>query len=151
MSIIHKQKLLDLEFGEKGERDIYGLINNYLCIDAKKTKDKYCSFDMEDENNCIEIKTRRYNINSFKEFFFSHKKLKYADDRNKCVSIVFNLTDGVYLFDYTKHQDKVRIVDNQFCRKDRGYVERNKMCYCPTEYFELIKCKRKYDGDSDTT
>lgn len=135
--MIHPQKVKDLKMGEDGENDIYEMINKYLSINALKTS-RYCPFDMEDENHCIEIKTRRYNINSFDEFFFPFSKIKYADDKGKCVSIINNLTDGVYLFDYTKHQDKCRIVENQFCRRDRGRIETKTMCYCPTEYFEYI-------------
>ena len=146
--MVHKQKIKDLEFGEKGENDIYTLINEYLNINAKKTE-HYCSFDMEDENNCIEIKTRRYAITAFKEFFFPHHKLKYARNKNKKVWIVFNLIDGVYIFDYDTHESSVRIVDNQFCRRDRGRIETSKMCYCPTNLYIKLKDKiRDFDAVS---
>ena len=137
---MNPRKINDLSFGEQGEKDIYELINNYLKINAHKTG-KYCSFDMEDENNCIEIKTRRYDINAFKEFFFPHHKLAYAQNQFKHIWIVFNLIDGVYIFDYNKHESSVRVVENQFCSRDRVYIEKSKMCYCPTDLYELIKCK----------
>ena len=104
------QKLKDLKFGEEGEKNIYESINSHLNINAIKTH-KYCNFDMEDENNLIEIKSRRYKLNRFDAFFFSHHKLKYAEGKNKHIWIVFNLLDGCYC----------------------------KMVFCPTKYLERIQ------------
>mgnify|MGYP003631846331 FL=1 len=133
--IMNKQKKEDIKMGLIGENNVMDMINNYLCIEAKPTK-YWCPVDMEDEHNCIEIKTRRSKSDAYQEFFFNNKKTKYAEKKEKALSIVYNLLDGVFLFDYTKYQNKTRVAEKIF--NYRGKEEKNMMCYCPTEYFEYI-------------
>jgi len=132
---MNKQQQSDIKMGLIGEYDVMEMVNNYLSIDAKPTS-YWCAVDMEDKYNCIEIKTRRNTSDDYEEFFFNNKKTKYAERKEKALSIVYNLLDGVFLFDYTKHQNKVRVAEKIF--NYRGKEEKNMMCYCPTEYFEYI-------------
>ena len=135
---------IDLKFGEEGERETYEYINDFLKINAKPSSNRWAKFDMEEKDNLIEIKTRRANINSFPNFWFNASKLSYNKNKynnNKHIWVCYNLTDGIYIFDFTKHQENLVLKTNLTTRTDRGRAETYDIYECPTNLFTLIHKK----------
>lgn len=137
------RKINDLKMGAKGELLVKDIIENELNMKLYHTGDKYSLFDLEnnEENVIVEIKTRRYSKWALPSFFFPAHKLKYKAENNPQIYICFNLTDGVYLFDYTKDKEVCKILKNRMCRKDRGRYEYSTMIDCPTTHFKLLHKK----------
>tara|TARA_R110000824_G_scaffold41328_2_gene123022 strand:- start:55 stop:462 length:408 start_codon:yes stop_codon:yes gene_type:complete len=131
----------DYAFGNNGEKEVWNYVNKYLNIAACPSSYKWAKFDMEDENNLIEIKTRRASINSFPNFWFNASKLSFNEGKNKHIWVCYNLTDGVYIFDFSKHQDNLILRKNLTTRRDRGKAETYDIYECPTNLFTLIKKK----------
>tara|TARA_R110000796_G_scaffold249789_1_gene377980 strand:+ start:632 stop:1042 length:411 start_codon:yes stop_codon:yes gene_type:complete len=132
------QKFKDLEVGKLGEHFALPLLNKFLKTNMIEN-DTYSLIDFEDENTLCELKTRRVRHNQYDSLYIPHYKLKYNATMNKQLYFAFNCTDGLYIFDYTKHGDKTYTSYGGRC--DRGKNEYTKMINVPTNL--LIKCNNE--------
>jgi hypothetical protein len=124
----------DIEIGEKGEIDSKKVLEEYFNMEFEFTPKNH-NFDLFKDNVFIEIKTRRCFINSYKTLYFSHAKYKYIQNNpNNNYLFLFNLKDGMYLWEYSEKQLNMSYGG----RTDRGKNERKKLCEIPTKYLKKV-------------
>lgn len=107
----------DYKFGIQNEEKIFERLKK-IDTDVKKASYKYNVVDFYSDMYLYELKTRNYRLNSFDKTIVGFNKIKYADEINKPLIILFNFTDGCYYYKHYKYS-KNRIEVEKFCRPKR--------------------------------
>lgn len=132
---MNNQRILDISYGESGEKITKNVIEKYFNMEFNKTND-FHNMDFHNSNNniYIEVKSRRIKKDKYKSVYFSLSKYKFIkrNPKNKYY-FVYNFIDGFYIFEY----DENKIFFSIGGRSDRGINEYYKLCNIPTKY--LIK------------
>jgi hypothetical protein len=130
----YKKYKSDMEIGMKGEYDSKKVLEEYFNMEFEYTPKNH-NFDLFKNDVFIEIKTRRCFINTYKTLYFSFAKYIYIlnNPQNKYL-FLFNLKDGMYLWEYSEKQLKTSYGG----RIDRGRDEMKKLCEIPTKYLVKI-------------
>jgi hypothetical protein len=91
--------------------------------------DKYNPFDFENDNYLIELKSRRNAHNKYDTTMVNYSKLQKTNDTEKTRLIVFNYTDGIYIWIVESDQFTL----GRGGRNDRGISEYHTMAYIDIE------------------
>ena len=94
----------------------------------------YHSFDFENDDVLIELKTRNVNWKQYESLMFSNKKLKYLIKNNikKDVYFFWKLNNGLYYWKYNKDELDIMIGG----RNDRGKNEYEECVYIMNKYIK---------------
>lgn len=94
----------------------------------------YHSFDFENENVLIELKTRNVLWKQYDSLMFSKKKIDYLEKNNitKDAYIFWKLKDGLYYWKYNKEELNIMIGG----RNDRGKNEYETCIFIKNEYIK---------------
>jgi len=99
----------DVNFGLDGEKTILNRLQNLFGDDLEKTTKKYATFDFENNNTLVELKTRRCTSKSFNDTMIGYNKYEFAKKTEKDVYFCFNFTDGLYYHKFdTNHDYNIR-------------------------------------------
>lgn len=110
----------------------------------------YHSFDFENDNALIELKTRNINWGQYDSLMFSKKKIDYLRNNNitKDAYFFFKLKDGLFYWKYNEEELYINIGG----RNDRGKNEYYDCVYIKNEYIknynDLQFVPFKYDEKS---
>lgn len=129
---MNKQKQKDLRKGLKMEDTLKPVFENKFGL-LNKTH-HYHSFDFENDNVLIELKTRNVNWKQYDSLIFSMKKIEYLRKNNitKDAYIFWKLNNGLYYWKYNEEELQVMIGG----RNDRGKDEYESCVYIKNEYIK---------------
>ena len=94
------------------------------------TLEKYSTFDYENDEYLIELKSRRINHDKHPTAMVNYSKILKTKDSPKTRVIVFNYRDGLY--EWVVNKDEYTLGTGGRC--DRGCEEYYTMAYVPTEH-----------------
>tara|TARA_R110002153_G_scaffold249066_1_gene405313 strand:- start:990 stop:1409 length:420 start_codon:yes stop_codon:yes gene_type:complete len=123
----------DLEFGFQSEDDTLFRIKEVFGADIEKTG-MYDTFDFENEEYMIELKTRRIHSKQYPDLMIGLQKLEIAETANKKCIILWKLTDGLFMWECNRDDYTVRMGG----RTDRGRDERRFMAFIPMNILKKI-------------
>ena len=149
-----QQAKQDRELGEKGEREVLSLINEWF--DCKFSEDKGNWREMDficgEKRYACELKTRRISLNTYPTILISSNKILECIRLNGLgfrTFLIFKLTDDIYFYEMRGREIPKKFISS-FCeRTDRGYKERHSAYYIPTymlKKFNDYKNKTDYDN-----
>jgi len=126
--MLNSIKIADLEMGANGERDMLGKIRSRWGGDIEPSADKYAVFDFEGESVSVELKSRRIRHNQYADLMIGENKINKASKSAKDVYFVFNCTDGIFYWKYSKDDVANGVVDF----RDGGTLRRgaDETCRC---------------------
>ena len=129
---MNKVKRADMKKGLAMEDTLKPLFETKFGF-LNKTK-HYHSFDFENNDVLIELKTRNVNWLRYESLMFSMKKIKYLRNNNitKDAYIFWKLNDGLYYWKYNEEELEVMIGG----RNDRGLNEYEECVYIKNEYIK---------------
>jgi len=126
----------DIAFGLKSEATLLLGIKNTFGEGYEKIQNTYHSYDFQDGDNYIELKTRRCKHNTYPTTMIGYNKVKYAQDRPTCnFKFLFKFEDGLYQHDF-QHDKTYNIMDGG--RWDRGRQETSKYAYIPINELQKV-------------
>jgi len=130
----------DLKNGLENEKKCIGLINKYLNIELKKDNDEFSTFDFNDNNNYVELKSRNSFSNSFKDYQIGYNKIKEAYKllcKNKKVYFCYLFIDKLVITEITI--DNINNIEiRKGGRNDRNKNEIKEECFIPNHFFKVI-------------
>tara|TARA_R110000868_G_scaffold301346_1_gene561799 strand:+ start:78 stop:533 length:456 start_codon:yes stop_codon:yes gene_type:complete len=145
---MNKKKIEDLNIGLKMEEILHPLFENKF---GKLNKTRhYHSFDYENDNVLIELKTRNVKWKQYPSLMFSKKKIDYLVNNKikKDAYFFFKLTDGIFYWKYNEDEMLLAIGG----RNDRGQNEYSECVFIKNEfiknYNDLEFQKYEYDENS---
>ena len=130
----------DMTFGFSEEDRLKPLLEKKF---GELTKlDKYSSYDFENENYLIEMKSRRINHDKYNTLMINYSKIEKIDsmvgsgelDEDKNIVFIFNCEDGIYYWDLNK--DEYTLGKGGRC--DRGCNEFYKMAFINIEFIHPL-------------
>ncbi len=125
----------DQKIGDEGELYVKEVLEKYLGEKLDKTE-PWHNYDLKGENLYIEIKTRRCKSNKYKSLYFSKAKYDFIKKNpNYSYKFVYNLYDGIYLWNY----NEADIFFSVGGRTDRGKNEIKTLCNIPTKLLKKVK------------
>ena len=129
---MNAQKQADLKMGLQME-DVLKPVFESKFGELNKTH-QYHSFDYENENVFIELKTRNAKWKQYPSLMFSTKKIDYIKNNNitKDVYFFWKLTDGLYYWKYDEDEYEI----HRGGRNDRGRNEYTNVVYIQNEYIK---------------
>tara|TARA_R110000787_G_scaffold259993_1_gene365271 strand:- start:119 stop:574 length:456 start_codon:yes stop_codon:yes gene_type:complete len=145
---MNKVKRADMKKGLAMEDTLKPLFETKFGF-LNKTK-HYHSFDFENNDVLIELKTRNVNWLRYESLMFSMKKIKYLRNNNitKDAYFFWKLNDGLYYWKYNEEELEVMIGG----RNDRGISEYEECVYIKNEYInnynDLAFIPFQYDESS---
>jgi len=116
MILVKKSK--DLKFGFSQEILVLEKLKK-TWPNLEKTKNRYCIYDFEDEENIFELKSRKCNHNSFYDIMVSINKVNCLLNSDKRGYLVYNFKDGIYYTEITEEIIRLSRIE-KFRRKNRG-------------------------------
>jgi len=122
----------DETYGLSKEQELYSKFKELHGDTLKKTVGQYNSFDFENDETVLELKSRRITKNRYNETMVSLSKVKKAGYEKRNVYFYFNFTDGLYRWKYDPVEVKTFRCDKGG-RCDRGRREINNYCYIPVK------------------
>tara|TARA_R110002072_G_scaffold192291_1_gene349302 strand:+ start:1315 stop:1719 length:405 start_codon:yes stop_codon:yes gene_type:complete len=122
----------DYKFGSDNETKILEEINKYFDTTLIQTS-KWCSWDYENKDYLMELKTRRCNHNSYPTTMIGMNKIDKLLKREEKKVLLFNFKDGLYFFTLDDDTIKECEINQNGGRSDRGTNEykNNGYCYIP--------------------
>ena len=121
----------DMEFGFKEEIRIKSILEEYF--GELKVLDKYNSFDYENEEYLIELKSRRIPHNKYDTAMVNYSKILRTSNINKKRVIIFNYSDGLFYWYINNDYDV-----GKGGRNDRGEVEVHIMAFIKKELLQNL-------------
>ena len=121
----------DMEFGFKEEIRIKSILEEYF--GELKVLDKYNSFDYENEEYLIELKSRRIPHNKYDTAMVNYSKILRTSNINKKRVIIFNYSDGLFYWYINNDYDI-----GKGGRNDRGEVEVHIMAFIKKELLQNL-------------
>ena len=128
--------LRDETYGIGKEIEIFSKLKELHGSTLIKTPNKYSSFDFENDNCVIELKSRRNTKNAYPTTMVGFNKILKANKENRDVYFYFNFTDGLYRWKYDPEQVNT-FAQGKGGRSDRGCVEMNTYTYIPVKNLTL--------------
>tara|TARA_R110000782_G_scaffold90546_1_gene173638 strand:- start:102 stop:521 length:420 start_codon:yes stop_codon:yes gene_type:complete len=122
----------DMEFGFSEEERVKVILEEYFGV--LRTLDKYNPFDYENDDFLVELKSRRIKHDKYPTAMVNYSKLLKSNDSKKKRVIVFNYTDGIFVWYVNK--DEYTIGKGGRC--DRGCSEYYTMAFIPKEVLKDI-------------
>jgi len=143
---IHKQKVIDLEFGFNKEKEVLPILNDFFDVNLKQN-DRYDIFDFVDEDKkmIFELKSRRCKKHDYKDrggIMIGANKVREGFRKiRKGYRVIFTwlFTNKYCYYELTKVLDKdINIKNNVMARSDRGGEEFSSIAYIPTKKLKNI-------------
>ena len=124
----------DIEFGEKGERDIKNILEPYFGK-LERTK-RFAIFDYSNDKFLIELKSRRCNYNKYEDTMCPLNKIKKAlEIKDRDCYAIFNFLDGVYYLDL---KSDYKFIEKNWARWDRNEYKPHIHAYIPITYLRPL-------------
>jgi hypothetical protein len=89
----------DYKYGEEKEKAIKVILEKKF--GELKSGDRYSKYDFENDNLCIEVKSRRNKHNQYPTTLFALNKII---DTNKTILCIFNFIDKIMYIKYNKEK-----------------------------------------------
>lgn len=120
-------------FGQDNEILVLPIITKYFDKDIKKIKDKYSTYDYEDNDTSYELKSRRNTKNKYPTTMICMNKTQ----SNQNIIFIFNFEDCLTYIKYDKPLfdtfEKKKFSRNYNKKDERDYV------YIPIEHLSTIR------------
>lgn len=104
----------DYATGLKSENEMMPILINYFNRDIKKTFNKYCKYDFEDNEYKYELKTRNNKYSTYPTTIVGCDKIT-----NNKIIFLFKFIDGLYYIEYNEEQFK-QFEKKPFVRNSRS-------------------------------
>lgn len=132
------KKQEDLNFGKNKEDEIFDVVKHHFNLPLLKKRSVYSIIDFSDNNNYLELKSRRCKYEDYDTSIIGHNKIIYADKLNKNVYFLFYFTDGLYYIKYNKKLFDQFEIKNEYIFRD-GKKENKINCHIPINKLILIQ------------
>lgn len=123
----------DLQYGTQQEHRLFPVIRREFGDGLKKTKG-YATFDYEDDDTQVELKSRRCCKNRYPTTMVGMNKIESARNSSRRSVFCFNFEDGLYYWEY--HPDQ--FTQAKGGRWDRGCAEVKNYAYIDTCHLKPI-------------
>tara|TARA_R110000744_G_scaffold164103_3_gene281204 strand:+ start:1103 stop:1534 length:432 start_codon:yes stop_codon:yes gene_type:complete len=122
----------DMEFGFSEEDRVKVILEKYY--GTLRTLEKFNSFDFENDEYLIELKSRRIRHDKYPTAMVNYSKILKSADSEKIRVVVFNYEDGLYYWNI----DNTEYTVGKGGRCDRGCDEYYTMAFIKKEFLQSI-------------
>lgn len=142
----HPQKVADLEFGFRKEKEVLPILNKFFNVNFKQNG-KFAVFDFIDEKNKVigELKSRRCNKHEYRKrggiMIGSNKVEEGLRKIKEGYRVIFTwlfLNKYCYYELTEDFKEKMILKKGVMARNDRGYEEYSNIAYIPTKALKNI-------------
>ena len=128
----------DYKFGNESEIYLLDKINKHFNTTLQHTS-KWCSWDYNNDDYLMELKTRRCNHNTYPTTMIGMNKIDILLKRVETTILLFNFKDGLYFFTLDNDTIKDCETNQNGGRADRGCNEYKSSGYCYIPFTLLTK------------